>query len=288
MAARPVLVPAMLLAVLLLLSGTPLSTLASLIDHPLGDLLTKTGTANASHAPAANATTASANTTTRSLSKSSVAQQQHAPPTSAHASPPPAPTPPPPPPPPPLSPEQQKEKEEKQKQRQEWEKRLDAEIREFAKIHHLVSHTNYTGTYKGIAHEFLSVHNMYRARYGVPLMRWDKKLARHARRWANHMRAGCDLTHSGSKYGESIFMSRNNWNATATAAVENWATEEPIYDKLTGECTGGHPFKDCGHFANIVNKKYQWVGCARSECVNVKSDFVICNYLSHDPSAQQH
>ncbi|CAN6345599.1 unnamed protein product [Urochloa humidicola] len=283
MAARPVLVPATLLAVVLLLSGIPPSALASLIDHPLGDLLTKTGTANGSHTPAANGT-ASANATTRTPaastpSKSSAVGQQHAPPTSAHASPPP---------PPPLSPEQQKEKEEKQKQRQEREKRLDAEIREFAKIHHLVSHTNYTGTYKGIAREFLAVHNLYRARYGVPLMRWDKKLARHARRWANHMRAGCALTHSGSNYGESLFMSNNDWNATATFAVEGWASEEPIYDKLTGECTGGHPFKDCGHFANIVKKDYLWVGCARSECVNVASDFVICNYVSHDPSAQKH
>ncbi|CAL4895247.1 unnamed protein product [Urochloa decumbens] len=289
MAARPVLlVPAMLLAVVaLLLSGTPPSALASLIDHPLGDLLTKTGTANASHTPASNATG------TPAASSSSKSAGQHAPPASgsgsgAHAaSPPPPPTP---PPPPPLSPEKLKEKEEKEKQRQENEKRLDAEAREFGRIHKLVSHTNYTGTYKGIAREFVAVQNAVRARYGVPPMRWDKKLARHARRWANHMRGGCSLTHSGSpKYSETVYMSNNDWNATATDAINYLVkTEEPIYDKLTGQCTGGRDFKECGHFAHIVNKSHLWVGCARSECTNVPSVFVVCNYYSHDPSAPKH
>ncbi|CAL4909891.1 unnamed protein product [Urochloa decumbens] len=291
MAARPVLlVPAMLLAVALLLSGIPPSALASLIDHPLGDLLTKTGTANASHTPAAgagNATSTPANgtSTPAAPSSSSKSAGQHAPPASGASPPPPTPTP---PPPPPLTPEQLKEKEEKEKQRQEKEKRLDAEAREFGRIHKLVSHTNYTGTYKGIAREFVAAHNAVRARYGVPPMRWNKKLARHARRWANHMRGGCSLTHSVSKYSESIFMSNNDWNATATDAVKQWVTEEPIYDKLTGGCTGGHAFRDCGHFAHIVNKKHQWVGCARSECTNVPSDFVVCEYYDHDPSAPKH
>ncbi|CAN6336580.1 unnamed protein product [Urochloa humidicola] len=274
MAARPALL-LLLAAAVVLLSGTPPSAVGSLIDHPLGDLLTKTGTANATttHTPAAAAS---------SSSKSSAAQ--HAPPPAggAHAAPPPTPTP---TPPPPLSPEKLKEKEEKERQRQEEEKRLDAEAREFGKAHKLVSHTNYTGTYKGIAREFVAAHNAARARYGVAPMRWDKKLARHARRWANHMRGRCALTHSGSKYAESIYMSNNDWNATATDAVDNWATEEPIYDKLTGKCTGGQNFRECGHFAHIVNKNHQWVGCARTECTNVKSVFVICNYYSHDPSA---
>ncbi|KAK8457058.1 hypothetical protein SEVIR_3G121500v4 [Setaria viridis] len=137
-----------------------------------------------------------------------------------------------------------------------------------------------------MAREFVDAHNEARARYGVPPIRWDKKLARHARRWCNAVRGHCELIHSVTKkegYGESIYLSQEDWNATATDAVKFWATEEPIYDKATGNCTGGLPFRECGHFALMVDKRNQWVGCARSECVK-GGVFISCNYYIHDPS----
>jgi uncharacterized protein YkwD len=253
MAARPVLpvAPAAATALLLalLLSGIPPSAPDTIESHPVGDLLTKAGTANA----------------TSSSTNSS------------------APAPPPPPPPSASDLEKQKEK---QRQQQEEAKALDAAFREYGRTHSVVSPTNGAGSYKGMAREFVDAHNEARARYGVPPIKWDKKLARHARRWCNSVRGNCALVHSVTQkegYGESLFLSSEYWNATATDAVKFWATEEPIYDKDTGNCTGGRPFRECGHFALMVDKRNQWVGCARAECVN-GGVFISCNYYIHDPS----
>ncbi|XP_039803552.1 pathogenesis-related protein 1A-like [Panicum virgatum] len=164
-------------------------------------------------------------------------------------------------------------------QQQQQEKALDDAAREWGRANGVVSPTNFTGSYKGMARDFVNAHNVVRARYGVPPLTWDKKVARHARRWATAIRRNCKLQHSGNKYGESIFLSQKTWNATAKDAVAFWCTEEAIYDKVTGNCTGGKPFADCGHFAILVSKGYQRVGCARVECVH-GGVFVSCNYAA--------
>ncbi|KAG8069062.1 hypothetical protein GUJ93_ZPchr0005g15877 [Zizania palustris] len=146
----------------------------------------------------------------------------------------------------------------------------------------LVSPTNGTGSYKGMRREFVNGHNKVRARYGVPPLTWNNKLARQARRWSNAMRNDCELKHSGSKFGESLFVDGNGWNATASDAVTMWTDEEPLYDKQTGRCNGGHNFGDCGHFALMVKKKYRTMGCARSECYK-GGVFIVCNYYLQNP-----
>nr|CAB3460526.1 unnamed protein product [Digitaria exilis] len=224
----------MAMIALVLLCYFPDSAPASLLDHPLGDLLGKVGTANATApAPAASA-----------------------PASSKTAAP---------------APSDPAAKAEREKQMQQL-KELEAQGREYTKANGLVSKTNFTGAYKGMAREFVSGHNAARARYGLAPMTWDHTLARHARRWANAMRKDCEFKHSGSKqFSESIFRQRGHFNATAVDAVYMWSDEERYYDKATGQCIGGH---DCGHFRLMRHTK---MGCARSECFK-GGVFISCNY----------
>jgi uncharacterized protein YkwD len=148
----------------------------------------------------------------------------------------------------------------------------------------LVSFTNGTGSYKGMSREFVDGHNKVRQRYGVPPVKWNNKLARHARRWSNAMRKDCQLMHSaGHNYGESIFVSHKStgWNATAKDALASWSSEESIYDRLTGNCTDGRPYVDCGHFVNMIAEKNQKIGCSRAECYS-GGVFITCNYYLYN------
>jgi uncharacterized protein YkwD len=177
--------------------------------------------------------------------------------------------------------EKEKEKEQEMEKAVAAEKAAQQELLKYAKEKGIVSPTNGTGWYKGIAREFVDAHNELRARYGVPPMKWDRKLARQARRWSNRMRKDCELVHSGHKYGESLFRSHDDWNATAKEAVFWWGKEESIYDRDTEQCTGGRAYKECGHFALMVGKRSTKVGCARAECFK-GGVFITCNYYATD------
>lgn len=161
------------------------------------------------------------------------------------------------------------------------EKVVQQEMLKYAKEKGLVSPTNGTGWYRGIAREFVDAHNELRARYGVPPMKWDNQLARQARRWSNAMRKDCQILHSGHEYGESVFRSYDDWNATAREAVFWWGKEEAIYDKDKEKCKYGKVFKECGHFALMVGKRSTKVGCARAECFK-GGVFITCNYYATD------
>jgi hypothetical protein len=184
-----------------------------------------------------------------------------------------------------MDPEKQKQKEKERqmakKQAAEEEKVAQQELLKFAEEKHIVSPTNGAGWYKGIAREFVDAHNELRARYGVPPMKWDRKLARQARRWSNAMRKDCQLLHSGHEYGQSVFRSHDDWNATAREAVIWWGKEEAIYDKQREKCLDGKSFKECGHFALMVAKRSTKVGCARAECFK-GGVFITCNYYASD------
>ncbi|XP_038719539.1 pathogenesis-related protein 1C-like [Tripterygium wilfordii] len=139
-----------------------------------------------------------------------------------------------------------------------------------------------------VAREFLTAHNEIRSRFQVPPLKWDRKLARQARRWAN-LRAAtdCDVhNHSGSGYGENQFWGfLDHW--TPTKAVQNWASEYDFYDIKSNQC---NPNQKCGHFTQIVWRTTERIGCARVECKCSKGGwFVVCeydppgNYISSGP-----
>uniref|UniRef100_A0A0D9WKL1 SCP domain-containing protein n=1 Tax=Leersia perrieri TaxID=77586 RepID=A0A0D9WKL1_9ORYZ len=143
-----------------------------------------------------------------------------------------------------------------------------------------VSPTNGMGWYKGMTREFVNGHNAIRARYGAKPLKWDKKLARQARRWSDTMRTDCVLRHStGSDFAESLYIGRSGWKAMAHNAMDTWAgNEERIYDPVTRACKDGLAFKACGHFAFMVDPRFTRMGCARSECFNQAGVFITCNY----------
>lgn len=246
--------PALALLVLVLLCDFPDSAPANFLENPLADLF---GKANATAAAPAASATPNAITSAKKSSKPAA----------------PAPS-------APKKAEDPAAKAERLKQQQQL-KEIEAQSKAYAKEHGLVSPTNFTGTYKGMTRDFMRSQNAVRARYGAPPLRWDNKLARHARRWGNAMRKDCEFKHSG-KLGESIYQKDGNWNATALDAVASWCKEESIYNKDTGECTGGRPFSECGHFALMVAKVHTKVGCARSECYRSGNYhagvFISCNY----------
>lgn len=123
------------------------------------------------------------------------------------------------------------------------------------------------------AREFLKAHNLVRMKHNQTVYKWDKKLARFARRWGLTRAADCKMIHSMGPYGENMFWGKyDHW--TPTDAVESWAVEYKDYNAETNTCT---PNKMCGHYTQIVWHESNLLGCSRIRCFN-GSVVVICEY----------
>ncbi|KAJ9694597.1 hypothetical protein PVL29_010193 [Vitis rotundifolia] len=126
---------------------------------------------------------------------------------------------------------------------------------------------------RSMAREFILAHNVVRAHYREPPFKWDRGLARYARRFALKRVADCLMIHSFGPYGENIFWGmRDHW--TPTDVVESWAKEHKYYNKDTNQCTQGQM---CGHFTQIVWRDSVRLGCARVNCLN-GGMYAICSY----------
>lgn len=118
----------------------------------------------------------------------------------------------------------------------------------------------------------VDAHNEARAELGLPPMKWDRKVTRYARRYANTRRTDCGLVHSaGSPYGENIAMSTGD--LTGVDAVKLWLGEKPHYDVGSNSCVGG----ECLHYTQIVWANTIRLGCAKVRC-DSGGTFVTCNY----------
>ncbi|KAJ3695711.1 hypothetical protein LUZ60_001088 [Juncus effusus] len=126
---------------------------------------------------------------------------------------------------------------------------------------------------KGVARAFLKAHNILRANFGERPLRWDKKLARFARRWAYKMRANCTLTHSPSPYGENLFIGEGHYRIDQ--AVDEWVKERWSYHWSSNSC---NPNEMCGHFTQMIWEGTGRLGCARMKCNNATFTFFTCNY----------
>ncbi|CAN6483465.1 unnamed protein product [Victoria cruziana] len=121
--------------------------------------------------------------------------------------------------------------------------------------------------------EFLLHHNLVRVHLGEPPLQWCPKLARYARRVANHRRKDCLLQHSTGPYGENLFAGTgNDWQPVD--AVNMWLSEYQYYDPSANTCW---PDKMCGHYTQMVWKDTERLGCARAEC-DGGGVFIICSY----------
>ncbi|KAJ9181652.1 hypothetical protein P3X46_009760 [Hevea brasiliensis] len=126
-----------------------------------------------------------------------------------------------------------------------------------------------------MAHQFIVAHNNVRSAYGLKPLRWNRTLAKYARRWANQRIDDCELQHSpDSPYGENLFWSlKAHWGPAEV--VKCWADENVYYNQKTNECINGEM---CGHFTQLVWKTTEKVGCGRVECRNNKGFLYVCSY----------
>ena len=132
------------------------------------------------------------------------------------------------------------------------------------------------------ATSMIAAHNEWRAKVGVPGLKWSEKLAGIAQQWTDHLAATtCSGGHSGNEYGENIFMASARMYSdgrhelspkSPKDAVDAWGSEVQWYDYSTNSC-----HMECGHYTQVVWKDTKEVGCAMSVCAD-KTQIWVCNY----------
>jgi len=106
-------------------------------------------------------------------------------------------------------------------------------------------------------------HNIYRCMHGVGKLKWSRKLAASAKRWARKTRG--NMVHSGTKYGENLYWATR---PSGKAAVKSWYSEV----KYTRGGRVSHFSGKTGHYTQVVWKGTKYVGCG------TYSRLVVCQY----------
>ena len=141
----------------------------------------------------------------------------------------------------------------------------------------------------------LAMHNVERARLGVPPLRWSEKLARQSLRWARQLvsinqgknaDAPPDLEHSDTADYEDPAEAdegENLWAGTRGAftpeqMVNNWIDERRLFvnGPFPNNSTTGQ-WRDVGHYTQVVWRSTTEVGCAVAS--GETFDFLVCRYL---------
>ncbi|XP_043718122.1 pathogenesis-related protein 1A-like [Telopea speciosissima] len=108
---------------------------------------------------------------------------------------------------------------------------------------------------------------------GEPLMKWDKSLARYARRFAAKRVADCQMIHSNGPYGENIFWGARNIFSPSQVVAE-WVNEKHYYNRTDNICAAN---KICGHYKQVVWRDTVRVGCSMVQCLDGGA-YAICSY----------
>ena len=127
------------------------------------------------------------------------------------------------------------------------------------------------------------LHNDVRAAVGVPPLAWDPRLAAIAAAWAAQCvdqspPAGL-IDHNDNRsdgypsyVGENVYASSGN--ATASGAVDSWASERADYNYANNTCSGV-----CGHYTQVVWRTSTMLGCAKHSCSRLRfPSTIVCNY----------
>ena len=122
--------------------------------------------------------------------------------------------------------------------------------------------------------ELLAAHNTYRARLGLPPLRWSNQLAANAQQWAEHLAEIGQLEHSNS--GQNLAMATAG-TQSLTQLVDLWGNEQAYFKNgdFPDISTTGN-WMDVGHYSQIVWKTTTKVGCGFAESNG--SDVLVCDY----------
>ncbi len=122
-----------------------------------------------------------------------------------------------------------------------------------------------------LAPDMLAVHNIMRARVGVPPLAWSNRLAARSQEWADTLVARKQFIHRpDSAYGENLF-EITGVAASPAQVVNAWAAESRNYKYNSNRCSGM-----CGHYTQIVWRDTKEVGCAVAR--GGRREVWVCNY----------
>lgn len=113
---------------------------------------------------------------------------------------------------------------------------------------------------------YMKYHNQVRCMHKVKLLKWSKKLAKSAQKWANRCKGS--MMHSSTKNGENLAWGSNGM--TAKGAVKMWYKEIKNTPGGRGRVSGFGGMT--GHYTQLVWKKTKSVGCGYSK------GLVVCQY----------
>ncbi|GAA5802091.1 hypothetical protein HPULCUR_007551 [Helicostylum pulchrum] len=113
----------------------------------------------------------------------------------------------------------------------------------------------------------LTNHNKYRSKHHVAGVRWNQKLANHAKKvskscvWGHNVLKG---TGQNIAYGYPSMKS----------VIDAWYNEVSDYNYNSGSSFGGVT----GHFTQVVWKGTTEIGCAATYCDNLGGFYYVCDY----------
>jgi len=109
----------------------------------------------------------------------------------------------------------------------------------------------------------LKQHNIYRCMHKVGRLKWSRRLAKSAKRWARKTRGR--MVHSRTKYGENLYWATR---PSGRAAVKAWYSEI----KYTRRGRVSRFSGKTGHYTQVVWKGTNYVGCGKYRRL------VVCQY----------
>jgi uncharacterized protein YkwD len=123
--------------------------------------------------------------------------------------------------------------------------------------------------------ELLAAHNKVRQKVRTSPLVWDCRLGSAAAAWVARGTFG----HSGTSFGENIFVSSDS-NDKVTKAADRWEDEDHNWNNKTATCESG---KTCTHYTQMVWRTTTKIGCAINRQGSGKWKLMlVCNY---DPAA---
>lgn len=125
--------------------------------------------------------------------------------------------------------------------------------------------------------EILAAHNKYRAEVGVAPLQWSNTLANSAQQWANHLAATGQFQHSGSGYGENIWMGTSG-HYSFTQMVDGWGGEKKYFipNSTFPNVSNSGKWQDVGHYTQLIWRNTQEVGCGFAS--GGGNDYLVCQY----------